>query len=218
MLDLHAAVLSEHAVFVRTAEALEPEDWERPSWCRDWTVRDVVVHVAGHVHHSQLLRTRVGDLGRSHFRPTVAATREVHRHRALSREAVLEWLSRPLDEHMSDTDSIVQLAELTIHGADISRPLGLDRTVDAELDVGVARMLLDYGMTRLGSLSVAGARSRARGLRIEATDTNWGYGDGLQVSGPAMSLVFALNGRAGALDDLSGDGVAALRLRMKDTA
>jgi len=59
-----------------------------------------------------------------------------------------------------------------------------------------------------------GLKSRIAGLRLTATDTAWTNGDGPEVSGPILSLVMAMTGRAAAVDDLSGDGVATLRARM----
>ena len=39
-------------------------------------------------------------------------------------------------------------------------------------------------------------------------------GSGPEVTGPALSLLMAMTGRAAALDDLSGEGVPTLRSRM----
>jgi hypothetical protein len=60
---------------------------------------------------------------------------------------------------------------------------------------------------------IIGAKTRIDGLKLRATDTNWVHGDGPEVSGPILSLVLAMTGRKGALDDLAGDGVALLRAR-----
>jgi hypothetical protein len=51
------------------------------------------------------------------------------------------------------------------------------------------------------------------GLKLTATDVDWSTGDGPEVSGPAMSLILAMVGRAGALDDCAGSGVEELRRR-----
>ena len=58
-----------------------------------------------------------------------------------------------------------------------------------------------------------GAKKRIAGLRLEASDADWSTGDGPVVRGPALSLLLAMTGRRVALDDLSGDGLAALRDR-----
>lgn len=51
--------------------------------------------------------------------------------------------------------------------------------------------------------------------RLRATDAEWSTGAGPEVSGPLLSLLLAMTGREVALNDLSGDGVATLRQRMR---
>src|ERR1022692_2011282 len=64
-----------------------------------------------------------------------------------------------------------------------------------------------------GSNLLIGSKKRIAGLRLRATDAEWSTGAGPEVSGPALSLLLAMTGRAAALDDLSGDGLATLRER-----
>jgi hypothetical protein len=52
-----------------------------------------------------------------------------------------------------------------------------------------------------------GSKRRIEGLMLRATDTDWSHGTGPEVAGPILSLVMAAD------DDLTGDGVAALRTR-----
>jgi hypothetical protein len=61
---------------------------------------------------------------------------------------------------------------------------------------------------------IVGGKKRAAGLALRATDIDWAVGSGPEVSGPALSLIMAITGRAAALDGLSGDGVATLKGRM----
>jgi hypothetical protein len=58
-----------------------------------------------------------------------------------------------------------------------------------------------------------GSKRRIEGLMLRATDTDWSHGTGPEVAGPILSLVMAMTGRRAADDDLTGDGVAALRTR-----
>jgi len=50
-------------------------------------------------------------------------------------------------------------------------------------------------------------------LKLRATDVDWTFGDGPEVAGPGMDLILAMSGRASALDDCTGEGVATLRAR-----
>ncbi len=65
-----------------------------------------------------------------------------------------------------------------------------------------------------GSNLLIGSKRRIAGLALKANDLDWQTGAGPVVTGPALSLVLAMTGRAAALGDLSGDGVATLRSRM----
>ena len=65
-----------------------------------------------------------------------------------------------------------------------------------------------------GSNLLIGSKRRIAGLGLRANDLEWATGSGPEVTGPAISLLMAMTGRAAALDDLSGEGVATLRSRM----
>lgn len=59
-----------------------------------------------------------------------------------------------------------------------------------------------------------GAKRRAEGLTLRATDLDWKAGSGPEVARPLASIILAITGRRAGLDDLSGDGVASLRGRV----
>jgi hypothetical protein len=66
---------------------------------------------------------------------------------------------------------------------------------------------------RLGS--VFGAKSRTKGLRFEATDVEWSWGDGPVVRSSGEALVMTMLGRAQPLPELSGDGVEVFASRVR---
>ena len=92
------------------------------------------------------------------------------------------------------------LLDRLVHHQDIRRALGHHREIPEERVVAV----LDATPT-LGS--VFGAKKRTQGLRFEATDVDWSWGDGPTVTGPGEALVMTMLGRAQPLPELSGDGV-----------
>ena len=49
-------------------------------------------------------------------------------------------------------------------------------------------------------------------LTLKATDTEWSYGTGPEVSGPMLALLMAMTGRK-VTDQLTGEGVETLRSR-----
>ncbi len=115
-------------------------------------------------------------------------------------------------KHVSDTThppgpAESMLGEAVVHGEDIRRPLGIKRAYPAE---AVTRAAGFFSRSNL----LIGSKRRIAGLGLRANDLEWAAGSGPEVTGPALSLLMAMTGRAAALDDLSGDGMAALRSRM----
>jgi uncharacterized protein (TIGR03083 family) len=102
---------------------------------------------------------------------------------------------------------MAMLGEVVVHGEDIRQSLGLAGSVADD----AANMCLQ--MFTKASFPVGG-RKRIGGLRLAAADTGWAHGTGPEVSGPAMSLLLAMTGRAAGLDKLAGDGVATLSERL----
>lgn len=196
---LHAGVLDEHAAFVELIGSLTGDEWQAPSLCRAWSVRDVVIHVADHVHRSGV--DAMTAFIRGGFSPTRSAQATVTRHRGRSNEEIVAWMATPVR-----SPSAVQLAELLIHHQDIRRAIDRRREVP---QVALVRCL-DFCLSRKGDVAVAGARSRASGLRLVATDAPWEWGRGGEVSGPAEALLLALSGRTAAIADLAGDGLRGL--------
>lgn len=200
-------VVDEHLAFCELASSLTDEDWAAPSMCQGWTARDVVIHVADHIHRTGL--EAVSALARSGFSPTKSTQQVVDRHRQLPVGQLLEWLSFPVR-----APSAVQLSEIVIHHQDIRRSLYRER----QMPTSVAIACLEFGLSRKGNAAVAGARTRASGLRLVATDTDWTHGTGAEVSGPVEALLMALNGRGAATTELSGEGVATIRDRSNPTS
>jgi hypothetical protein len=52
------------------------------------------------------------------------------------------------------------------------------------------------------------------GLRWTATDVDWSFGDGPEVSGRAEALILLSSGRPAPIDEVSGDGVSVLEDRV----
>jgi hypothetical protein len=55
-----------------------------------------------------------------------------------------------------------------------------------------------------------GAQRRVAGLSLRATDVNWCFGRGPEVSGKLVSLLLAVTGRHAAWGDLGGPGLSLL--------
>ena len=87
----------------------------------------------------------------------------------------------------------------------------IEATERCFLDADAANACLD--MYTKASFPVGG-KKRIAGLRLVSTDTAWSYGEGPEVTGPALPLLLAMTGRAAGLAELSGAGVPTLCERL----
>lgn len=189
------------AVFLAT---LTPQQWDTPSLCSGWTVKDVVAHM---ISYEEL---GVAGLLKRFVKGRVVRANEVgvEEFAALSPQQLLEFLGTHLTPRglTAGFGGMIALVDGTIHHQDIRRSLRQPRTIPADR---LTRVLgLVPGNPRLG------AGHRIRGLRLRATDVDWARGHGPEVMGPGEALMMAMTGRQAALADLSGPGRATLAERL----
>jgi uncharacterized protein (TIGR03083 family) len=205
-MDTWQMIRQERASLADALAALPAESWDSPSLCPAWRVREVV----GHLISTATLNpaTFLWGLASSGFRfgaMTAKNIRAVTTDRSPA-DLVATYRSR-VDSHSAPPGPTASwLGETIVHGEDIFRALNGYRQHPVEHVIAVA----DFYKT---SNLLIGAKTRIAGVRLRATDASWQYGDGPEVSGPAIALVLAMTGRQAALDDLTGDGVAVLRAR-----
>jgi uncharacterized protein (TIGR03083 family) len=201
---LRTMIEVEQAEFTQLARTLTADQWQTPSLCRGWSVHDVVTHIALHIHTTAPQRIR--ELATLRF----SETRQLARHRPSTTDALVEWLG---SEALlaGRTNMLTQLSELVVHQQDVRRPLGASRTIPEATLLAV----LEFSLTRVGSLSVTPTLRRAKGLRLVATDLEWTRGSGPEVRGAAEAIIIAVHGRPTAVPDLEGDGVATLADRIQ---
>lgn len=198
---LHDDENRDFSAFLRT---LGPDDWEQPSLCDGWRVRDVVGHI---LYGNELnLFTLPLKLARHGFSSD----------RSGKVNSIARADGRPSAQLLTDFDQRnpwagsarvfrprLVLLDRLVHHQDIRRALDRPRAIPAERVVP----LLDAA-PKLGT--VFGSKRRSRGLRLVATDLDWSWGDGPEVRGPGEAILMAVLGRRAALADLTGDGVATL--------
>jgi uncharacterized protein (TIGR03083 family) len=194
----------ERADLAEFLATLTPRDWEAPSLCTKWSVKDVVAHVISY--------EELGTLGlvKRFAKGWIVRTNQVgvDEFAALSPQQLLEFLRNHLQPHglTAGFGGMIALVDGTIHHQDIRRALGRPRTVPVDR---LERVLgLVPGNPRLG------AGRRIRGLRLRATDIDWAHGRGPEVTGPGEALLMAMSGRPAALADLRGPGLDTLARRL----
>jgi uncharacterized protein (TIGR03083 family) len=203
--DVWAVVRGERKALASDLGPLSDDQWSTPSMCGNWTVRDVVAHMTATAKISS--GTFFPKLIGSGFKLTRLQEKDIGVElgnspgETLARfEAVETSVKHPPGPKET------MLGETIVHAEDIRRPLAIRHDYPIEAVVSVA----DFYK---GSNLIIGSKRRIAGLGLRATDTDWSHGSGPEVSGPILSLVLAMTGRKPPLDDLSGNGVAALRSR-----
>jgi uncharacterized protein (TIGR03083 family) len=142
------------------------------------------------------------------FRFNTMMDKEARRLGALPPAEIIARLqARTTTTNKAPAPVVTMLGEVVAHTEDITRPLGLPHAPAPDALVACLDMYQ-------GANFPVGAKKRIAGLRLAATDLDWSHGDGPEVSGPALSLVMVMTGRAAGLDGLDGDGVAELKGRM----
>jgi uncharacterized protein (TIGR03083 family) len=199
------AIDAERAGVADLLDDLTPSDWETPSLCAGWRVRDVAAHLT---LAETGVRTAVVDLIRARgsfdqmvhdtaVRRAALPTAEfAPRLRAMAGSRRTAPLLTPLEP----------LLDVLIHGQDIARPLGRSRPMPLAATTASATRVWQLGRPFF-------ARRRLRGIRLTATDADWSRGDGPLVEGPISALLLLLSGRSAALPELGGEGLAELTAR-----
>lgn len=192
---------AERRALVEDLVGLDAAEWESPSLCAGWAIRDVVAHLA-----ATAALSRVG-FAREFVRARFSVDRIVERQLALAREqgpsASLTALRSAVDYVASPPlPLITRVIEIVVHGQDIRRPLGM-RHVYSTTCIGDA-------IAHLFGDRPSGGKRRLKGLALTATDVDFSFGDGPLVKGPAVALLLAASGRSAVLDELSGPGASQL--------
>jgi uncharacterized protein (TIGR03083 family) len=187
---------------------LDDADWERPSLCEGWRVRDVVGHILyGNEMHLSTLPFRLAKHGFSSDRSGKAYSIARAEGRPPS-ELVQAFDDRdPWAGTCRVFPSKLVLLDRLVHHQDIRRALGHPREIPEERMLAV----LDATPT-LGS--VFGAKRRTSGLRFDATDVDWSWGSGPAVNGPGEALFMTMLGRSQPLHELSGEGLEPFAARV----
>jgi uncharacterized protein (TIGR03083 family) len=189
-------------------ENLSDDQWNAPSLCEGWRVKDVAAHVA---------------LAAQPPSPLVMVVEGVRAHgrfHKINHDFSVRHAERPgadmiaeLREHAASrrlpkvTNYRNILFDILVHGQDIAIPLGIPREMPK--DAGRAGI---EGVWTMGW--PFGAKRALKRFRYTATDVDWTAGHGPEVSGPVDALLLLLTGRPAALPRLCGPGVYELGERL----
>jgi uncharacterized protein (TIGR03083 family) len=199
--DLRGLLVQEQRDLVELLRTLSDAEWEVPSLCAGWRVRDVVGHLVGATvplaaYLTVAVRRRSADRVNAHL---------VNQARKLSPATLIDRLESSIGHGWAARlMPSIMLADTLVHHQDIRRPLNRPRAIPADRLVPVLNRPDPF----------AQPRRRARGLRLVATDVMWARGEGPEVRGTGEAITLAVAGRRVVLDELEGEGVAVLRGRI----
>jgi uncharacterized protein (TIGR03083 family) len=177
---------------------LTPEQWDHPTLCGGWRVREVIAHTTMPFRMSP--PRFVFAMARSGGNFDRMADRTARRDAArMSTDELLACLRDNLDHPWTPPGGGVRgaLSHDVIHGLDWTVGAGLDRLVPPERVAEVLAGLRPRNVRFFGA--------PLDGVELRATDIDFTYGEGTPVRGLAQDLLLAICGRKLPAGRLSGD-------------
>jgi uncharacterized protein (TIGR03083 family) len=186
--DVRAAVVAERGEQADLLSTLRPQQWDAPTLCDGWRVREVIAHTTMPFRTS-LGRTLV-ELAKARGNFNRMADRCARRDAArLPAGTLLASLRDNVAHPWTPPGSGFHgaLSHDVIHGLDITVGLGLDRQVPPE------RVAMVLAGMRPKNLAFFG--TDLTGVALEATDLDWSHGTGTPVRGLGQDLLLVACGR-----------------------
>ncbi|HEY5848608.1 MAG TPA: maleylpyruvate isomerase family mycothiol-dependent enzyme [Microlunatus sp.] len=189
-------------------DQLSDEEWQTPSLCPGWTVRDVAAHLTmAQAGIGEILMMMIKIRGDGDHKILESA-----RQRTWPTPKIIASIRGMVGSrrHIPVVTCRETLIDILVHSQDIAVPLDrrLDLPVDAAAEAG----------SRCWSTTYFRPLERLQGFRLVATDTDWTVGDGLEVRAPIDALLLILTGRLVALPRVTGPGADALSGRLANAA
>jgi uncharacterized protein (TIGR03083 family) len=195
--DLMPMITAERRAFGDVLASLAASDWDAPSLCSGWRVREVVAHMTMPFRYpaprflTELVRSR-GNFARM-------SDRVARRDAQASIGTLLSgWLTN-VDNRWKPPGGGLKgaLTHDVVHGLDITIPLGIEHPVSE----AALRVVLDNATS---PLNLKHFGMDLTGTRLEADDLDWAFGEGEPLRGAARHLLMVLMDRRLPAGVLSG--------------
>ncbi|GLX97296.1 maleylpyruvate isomerase family mycothiol-dependent enzyme [Herbidospora sp. NBRC 101105] len=191
-------VIAERGELADLLAGLTPGQWDAPTLCEGWRVREVVAHTTMPFRRSagRVLVELVKAGGNFNRAADRLARRDAAR---MSGAELLAVLRANLDHPWRPPGGGVAgaLSHDVIHGLDITVALGLDRVVPPDRIATV--------FAAMSPRSIAFFGTDLTGVELRATDLDWSLGAGSPVTGRAQDLLLVVCGRRLPPGHLEGD-------------
>jgi uncharacterized protein (TIGR03083 family) len=189
-MDIWPVIHAERKALASDLRSLQDDLWSTTSLCSEWTVRDVLAHMTATAKMSP--PAFFVQLAGAGFNFAKLQGKNIVAQKGGSPAATLagfEAIVTSTGHPPGPADTM--LGETIVHSEDIRRALGLEHAYPTEAVVQAADFFK-------GSNMIIGTKRRIAGLTLRATDARWSTGTGPEVSGPILSLLMAMTGRAAA--------------------
>ena len=194
---LQPAVAAEFASLADLLAVASDAQWDTPSMCEGWRVREVVAHMTMAARYSEEeFMTR---LRRCEFDFTRLSNEVASRDATLPADELVASLRSGIMQRWTPPGGGYHgaLNHVVIHGLDVTVPLSAPRCSPDE----TIRVVLD-------DLTVGGGHAHfgiaIDGRRLQASDLDWSHGSGPVLRAAAEDLALALCGRAVPAERLEG--------------
>lgn len=196
--DLQPAVEAELSALADLLDPISDAQWDTPSLCEGWRVREVAAHLTMPACYSEdefLARLRECGFDFPRLSNQVAS-----RDAELPTAELVANLRAGVMRHWTPPDGGYHgaLNHVVIHALDATVPLGVPHRVPEE----TVRVVLD-------DLTEGGGHAHfdvdIDGHRLHATDLDWSYGWGPELRGSGGDLALVLCGRTVPAGRLEGD-------------
>lgn len=191
------AIRAERRALADLLTGLSLQEWDSPTLCVGWRVREVVAHITMAYRYSlpRVLAGVVRARGNFNRMADRAARRDAA---ALTPEQLRTCVAENIEHPWKPPGGgrLGALSHDTIHGLDITEGLGTGRSVPVE------RIAMVLGGIRPDQLRYFGVD--LDGVRLVASDLDWGLGTGSEVTGRAQDLLLVICGRGAAPGRLDG--------------
>ncbi len=178
------AIAAERRELAEVLAGLSEQQWDAPSLCEGWRVREVVAHMTAPFRDPDARFLRADSVDGINRAADELARAEAARLTSAELTAALRDNARHPWRPGSDVGA---LCHDVIHGLDITVALGLGRDVPKDR----LRLVLDEIVPdRAAFFGVD-----LSGKRLVATDLDWSDGDGEEVARPAQELLLLACGR-----------------------
>ncbi|MEU0110967.1 MULTISPECIES: maleylpyruvate isomerase family mycothiol-dependent enzyme [unclassified Streptomyces] len=186
--DVRAEIAAERRELADVLDGLTDHQWDAPTLCSGWRVREVAAHMSMGFRYSygrtalELARSQ-GNLHRMTDRVARrdAAVLTPHELAAALRDNAHHPWRPPVG------GPAAALGHDVIHGSDITVALGIGRQVPME------RLRIVLETVKPSTLRFF--RANLGDVELRATDLEWSYGRGTQVARPAQELLLLAYGR-----------------------